>query len=110
MMSSDASAAIIAPLSVQSDSGRNPHGDARGIRSLERHVAQARVGDDAAAEQQARHAVVAARGERLRHEHVDDGLAEAIAATSATGTGSPAASRCSTQRATAVFSPENEKS
>ena len=32
------------------------------------------------------------------------------AATSATGTGSPARSRASTQRATAVFSPENEKS
>ena len=32
------------------------------------------------------------------------------AATSATGTGSPARCRASTQRATAVFSPENEKS
>ena len=32
------------------------------------------------------------------------------AATSATGTGSPARSRASTQRATAVLSPENEKS
>jgi hypothetical protein len=32
------------------------------------------------------------------------------AATSATGTGSPAASRACTQRATAVLSPENEKS
>ena len=32
------------------------------------------------------------------------------AATSATGTGSPERSRASTQRATAVFSPENEKS
>ena len=32
------------------------------------------------------------------------------AATSATGTGSPDRSRASTQRATAVFSPENEKS
>src|SRR4029077_10228576 len=32
------------------------------------------------------------------------------AATSATDTGSPAASRASTQRATAVLSPENEKS
>ena len=32
------------------------------------------------------------------------------AATSSTGTGSPARSRASTQRATAVFSPENEKS
>ena len=33
-----------------------------------------------------------------------------LAATSSTGTGSPARSRASTQRATAVFSPENEKS
>ena len=33
-----------------------------------------------------------------------------LAATSATGTGSPDRSRASTQRATAVFSPENEKS
>ena len=33
-----------------------------------------------------------------------------LAATSATGTGSPARSRASTQRATAVFSPEKEKS
>ena len=32
------------------------------------------------------------------------------AATSATGTGSPLRSRASTQRATAVLSPENEKS
>ena len=32
------------------------------------------------------------------------------AATSATGTGSPSRCRASTQRATAVFSPENEKS
>ena len=32
------------------------------------------------------------------------------AATSATGTSSPAARRASTQRATAVFSPEKEKS
>ena len=32
------------------------------------------------------------------------------AATSATGTGSPAASRACTHRATAVLSPENEKS
>jgi hypothetical protein len=33
-----------------------------------------------------------------------------LAATSATGTGSPAASRCSTHRATAVLVPEKEKS
>src|SRR5690606_8334871 len=33
-----------------------------------------------------------------------------LAATSATGTGSPARCRASTHRATAVFSPENEKS
>ena len=32
------------------------------------------------------------------------------AATSATGSGSPAASNCSTQRATAVFRPEKDQS
>ena len=56
---------------------RDPQRDARGIRSLDRDVAQAPVRDDSAAEQQARHAVVGAGGEGLRHEHVDDRLAEA---------------------------------
>ena len=49
---------------------------ARGIRSLDRHIAQSLVRDDTAAEQQSRHAVVAAGGEGLGDEHVDDGLAE----------------------------------
>ena len=54
----------------------DPEGDARGIRSLDRHVAQATVRDHAAAEQQSRHAVVGARREGLRDQHVHDRFAE----------------------------------
>ena len=50
------------------------------------------------------------RVDRLAGQYVADGLLERLAATSATGTGSPERSRASTQRATAVLSPENEKS
>ena len=77
MMSCAPSAAIIAPLSVQSDSGgmrsAMPAASARCCATSRSR----RVRDDAAAEQQPRHAEVGARGDRLADEHVDDRLAEA---------------------------------
>ena len=82
-----------------------PAASARSVRDL----AQPRVRDDPAAEQQARHAEVGAGGERLADEHVDDGLAEARRDVGDRH-GSPRPARCSTQRATAVFRPEKQKS
>ena len=78
-------------------------------RTLRRDLAHPRVRDDAAAEQQPWHAEVGAGRDRLGEQHVDDRLAEArrdirdrhlVAGVRL----------ASTQRATAVFRPENEKS
>src|SRR5258708_22808725 len=107
--SSAPSAATIAPLSV--------HSPGLGTRSRTRAASQrsaagARSGELAATPPPitswstplARHASTALRVSTSATASWND------AATSATGTASPAASRPSTQRATAVFSPENEKS
>ena len=103
------SPAIIAPLSVQRSSG--------GIRSCTPaaaardggHLAQPPVGDDAPAEQQARHARPLARVERLGEQHVDDRLAEGgrdVVDRERRRRPRPARSTC---RATAVFSPEKRE-
>ena len=67
-------------------------------------LAEARVCCHSAAQQHIGDAVLAAGENRLGRDDVPTASWNA-AAMSATGTASPAASNCSTQRATAVFSP-----
>ena len=104
------SAATIAPLSV--------HSPGRGTRTrmplrggpLLGHRAEPGVRGDAAADQDvARCPRLTAASIALRVS-TSQTASWKLAATSPTGTGSPARSRASTQRATAVLSPENEKS
>ncbi len=79
------------------------------IGALQSDLAQTPVRDHSPAEQQPRHTEVGAGGERLRDQNVDDRLAEARGDVGERNL-DPLASQRSTQRATAVFSPENEKS
>ena len=88
---------------------RNAQRDARGIRPLLRPPRAA-----ARWRRRRRRAAAAARRGRRRRRRAfvtstSTTASRKLAATSASGTGSPAASRCSTQRATAVFSPEKRE-
>ena len=100
----------MAPLSVHSPGRGHPHPDSEVCGALLGHRPEPGVRGDAAPDQQVVDALGRGGVERLADQYVADGLLEADAATSATGTGSPVRSRASTQRATAVLSPENEKS
>src|SRR4051794_33999939 len=88
---------------------RYPQPDPGGLAALLGEHAQPRVGGHTAADHQVVHTLVLARPDGLAGEHVHHGLLE-DAATSRTGTSSPAARLASIQRATAVFRPEKEKS
>ncbi len=56
---------------------RDAQGDPRGSASLDGRIPQPTIGDDSTTEEETRNAEVAARGERLGEQHVDDRLAEA---------------------------------
>ena len=109
--SREPSAATIAPLSVHSAGPGHPQLDAGRVAPVLRHRPQPGVRRHSPADAPTcSHAV--RRGRRPPPCAVSTSTTASWhdAATSATGTGSPAASRASTQRATAVFSPEKEKS
>ena len=98
----------MAPLSVQSDRGGIAQLDSRCRAALLGELPHPGVGDDSPAEQQARHAEVGAGVERLV-SRTSATASRKLAATSATGTSSPASCVFSTHRATAVLSPEKRE-
>ena len=104
------SAATIAPLSVHRPRARHAQRDPRGVAALLGQRAQPGVGRHAAAEQQRVHPALPRRPHGLGREHVHHGLLEARRDVRAPAPGCPARCSASTCRATAVFSPEKEKS
>ena len=102
-------AATIAPLSVHSFGRGTRSRTPGGLAALRGQRAQPRVGRDAAADQQVGTSLSLQTFSAFR-VRTSTTASWNDAATSATGTGSPARSAASTQRATAVFRPENEKS
>ena len=104
------SAATIAPLSVHSPGrGTRSRMPAASHRSCGQRP-QPRVGRDAAADEQVVDAVLPAGEHRLAGQHVDDRLLEARRDVGDRHRLARRARAASTQRATAVLSPENEKS
>ena len=100
----------MAPLSVhrpgRGTRTRMPRAEARSCGQRP----QPGVGGHAAADEQVLDALRSAAASTALRVSTSQTASWNDAATSATGTGSPEASRASTQRATAVFRPENEKS
>ena len=103
-------AAIIAPLSVHSSDPRHPQLETGCGAALLGQRAQPAVGRDAAGDHHRADAEIGRRPDGLGGQHVDDRLLEGRADVGDRRPPGRPARGVSTCRATAVFSPENEKS